>query len=143
MRWMRGLCVLAAVLSALPAMAHPVPFSYLDVQLQRSSVDVLLTVHIYDLAHDLQITPMERLLDAGFLATQESAIRRLLTPRLQLSADGRSLVAEWLQPEILQERQSIRFPLRYAVTAAPGSVSLSTVMFPYDPNHQTFVNTYE
>src|SRR5262245_31508768 len=81
MRWMRGICVIAVVLLALPAMAHPVPFSYLDVQLQRSSIDVSLTVHIYDLAHDLQITPMERLLDAGFLATQDEAIRRLLTPR--------------------------------------------------------------
>jgi len=33
--------------------------------------------------------------------------------------------------------------LRYAVTAPPGLVSISTVMFPYDPNHQTFINVYE
>src|SRR2546422_228245 len=116
----RGLILLAAGLLALPASAHPVPFSYLDLQLQRSSIEVSLTVHIYDLAHDLQITPMERLLDAGFLAMQDTAIRALLTPRLQLTADGRPGIPEWLQPEILEDRQSVRFHLSYAVTAAPG-----------------------
>jgi len=144
MRWTtRGVCVLAAIFLALPAAAHPVPFSYLDLHLDRSSVDASLTVHIYDLAHDLQVAPMERLLDAGFLAAQDTAIRALLIPRLQIAGDGRSLSGEWLQPEILPERQSIRFHLRYAVPATPGVVSVSTVMFPYDPVHQTFVNVYE
>jgi hydrogenase/urease accessory protein HupE len=131
------------VLLPLRVSAHPVPFSYLDVQVQRSSLDVSLTVHIYDLAHDLQITPMDRLLDAQFLATQDSAVRALLTQRLQLSSDGRLLAPEWLGSEILHDRQSIRYQLRYPVTATPGLVSISTVMFPYDPNHQTFINVYE
>src|SRR5262249_34880823 len=144
MRWTtQGICVLAAILLALPAAAHPVPFSYLDLHLDHSGIDAVLTAHIYDLAHDLQVAPMERLLDGAFLATEEAAIRALLTPRLQITADGRSLPPEWLQPEILQERQSIRFHLRYLVQDAPGSVSVSTLMFPYDPNHQTFVNVYE
>jgi hydrogenase/urease accessory protein HupE len=144
MRWTnRGIYVLAAIFLALPAAAHPVPFSYLDLHLDRSSVDASLTVHIYDLAHDLQVTPMERLLDAGFLAAQDTAIRALLIPRLQIAGDGRPLSGDWLQPEILPERQSIRFHLRYAVPAMPGVVAVSTVMFPYDPVHQTFVNVYE
>ena len=140
----RCFTVIAILLSfALAAGAHPVPFSYLDVQLQASSIDVALTIHIYDLAHDLQVTPMERLLDPAFLKERESAIRQLLTPRLDLEADGRHLVSEWLPPEILQERQSIRFHMRYSATAGPGKVAVSTVMFPYDENHQTFVNVYE
>ena len=95
MQWIgRGFLLLAAVLLALPAGAHPVPFSYLDVQLQRSSIDVSLTVHIYDLAHDLQVTPMERLLKPRFLAERESAIRALFAPRLGLKADGQSLTPE-------------------------------------------------
>jgi hydrogenase/urease accessory protein HupE len=141
MRW--GLSLLVIVLLAMPLGAHPVPFSYLDIQLQKSSIDVALTVHIYDLAHDLQVTPMERLLDAAFLATEEANIRALLSPRFHLYADGRSLDAVWLKSDILEERQSVRFYLSYAVTSLPGVVALSTVMFPYDPNHQTFVNVYE
>ena len=33
--------------------------------------------------------------------------------------------------------------LRYRLDAAPGLVSITAVMFPYDPNHQTFLNVYE
>ena len=129
-------------LPALPAWAHPVPFSYLDIQLQPSSVDVLLTVHIFDLAHDLQAAPMEKLLERAFLSQRESAIHELFASRLELAASGSALKPEWQQAEILADRQSIRFHLRYAA-AAPGMVSISTAMFPYDPMHQTFINFYE
>jgi hydrogenase/urease accessory protein HupE len=135
--------LLAAALTALPAAAHPVPFSYLDLQVQPSSIDVALTVHIYDLANDLKITPMERLLDAAFLTGQEAAARALLLPRLALKADGRLLTPEWLNAEILADRQSVRYHLRYPLTSPAGVVSISTVMFPYDPAHQTFINVYE
>src|ERR1043165_338433 len=77
---------------ALAAGAHPVPFSYLGVQLQGAFVDVALTAHIYDLAHDLQVSPMEKLLESGFEKEREAAIRQMLTPRLHLQADGRLLV---------------------------------------------------
>jgi hydrogenase/urease accessory protein HupE len=139
----RSLLVLAAMLLPIAAIAHPVPFSYLDVQFQPSSVDVALTIHIYDLAHDLQVTPMERLLDPAFLSSQEAAIHALLSPRMELAADRRPLSPKWLQSEIIQDRQSVRFRLQYSVAGSPGMISVSTVMFPYDPNHQTFVNVYE
>ena len=128
---------------ARPAFAHPVPFSYLDVQVQKSALDVSLVVHIFDLAHDLQIATPERLLEPAVVAEREDAIRSLLTPRLELDADGRRLTPEWSAPEVLRERQSLRLHLRYAVSAAPGTVGVNTVMFPYDPQHQTFVNMYE
>ena len=86
---------------------------------------------------------MEKLLDPQFLAGRDAAIRAMLTPRLQFAADARALSPEWSQPEILAERQSIRFHLRYAAAATPGVVSLTTAMFPYDPQHQTFINVYE
>lgn len=132
-----------AVMMALPLWGHPVPFSFLDVNLQQKSIEASLTVHIYDLAHDLKITPMERLLDAEFLAKQRDAIHSLLEPRLQLAADGRTVSPEWLASEILADRQSIRFRLRYPVASTPGMVAVSTQMFPYDENHQTFINIYE
>jgi len=141
----RVAAVLAAglLVCARPAIAHPVPFSYLDVQVQKSALDVSLVVHIFDLAHDLQVAPPERLLEPAVVAEREGAIRALLTPRVELDADGRRLTPEWSAPEILRERQSLRLHLRYAVAAAPGVVTVNTVMFPYDPQHQTFVNMYE
>ena len=82
----RVAAVLAAGLLACarPAIAHPVPFSYLDVQVQKSALDVSLVVHIFDLAHDLQIAPPERLLEPAVVAEREGAIRALLTPRVEL-----------------------------------------------------------
>jgi len=142
-RLTKGLFFLALVFLAIPASAHPVPFSFLDIQLQRSAVDISLTVHIYDVAHDLDVTPMERLLDPAILAQRTDAIRTLLTPRFQLMADGQPLVFDWSKPEILAEKQSIRFRSHHPVSAMPGMISLTAEMFPYDPNHQTFVNVYE
>ena len=137
------LSILALALFALPAIAHPVPFSFLDIKLQPTSLDATLTIHIYDLAHDLNVTPMERLLDPAFLAAQESAIHTLVNPRLRLMADGHPIEPEWGKSEVLAERQSVRFYLRYPASAKPGVISVSTVMFPYDPMHQTFINVYE
>src|SRR5881396_2990251 len=142
-RLWRASILITTLAFAFPAAAHPVPFSYLDLQLQPGSIDVGLTVHIYDLAHDLQVSPMERLLEPAYLAERESAIRALFSPRLELRADGRLQAPQWLRHEILEERQSVRFHLRYPTASIPGVISVLTVMFPYDSNHQTFVNVYE
>jgi hypothetical protein len=139
----RGLMALCVLTIASIASAHPVPFSYLDVQIEKSSVDVSLVAHIFDVAHDLQVTPAERLLEPSLVAEREAAIRAMLAPRLELSADGRPLSPEWGTTEVLRDRQSIRVHLRYATTSPAGSVAVNTVMFPYDPMHQTFVNMYE
>jgi hydrogenase/urease accessory protein HupE len=144
MRRLRVAVLAVAVLAiARVVFAHPVPFSYLDVQLQRSSIDVSLVVHIFDLAHDLQVAPVERVLEPSVVAEREAAIRTLLVSRLELSADGRVLAPEWGSTEILRDRQSLRLHLRYATASPAGSVAVDTVMFPYDPMHQTFVNMYE
>jgi hydrogenase/urease accessory protein HupE len=142
-RLVRLALAIALLALASSASAHPVPFSYLDVQLQPSAVDVSLVVHIFDIAHDLQVAPPERLLESSVVAERAAAIRALLAPRLQVDADGRPLTGEWSGPEILRERQSLRLHARYPVASAPGTIALNTVMFPYDPQHQTFVNVYE
>jgi hydrogenase/urease accessory protein HupE len=145
MQRLARVCLAVAFLLALagPVDAHPVPFSYLDVQVQKNGLEVSIVVHIFDVAHDLQVAPPERLLEPAVVAERASAIRALLAPRLELDADGQRLAPEWSEPEILRERQSLRLHLRYPAAAAPGTVALNTIMFPYDPQHQTFVNMYE
>src|SRR5215470_3286036 len=128
---------------ALSADAHPVPFSYVDVQLHGALIDLTITIHIFDLAHDLQVTPMERLLDPAFLKEREEAIRQLLSPRFTLEEDGRSPAPEWQQVEPIEDRQSVRLHLHYPGGSVPGRVSFSSAMFPYDETHQSFVNIYE
>jgi hydrogenase/urease accessory protein HupE len=144
MKCLSRLAVLVAVLAcAQPAASHPVPFSFVDVQLRPDAIELTLVAHIYDIAHDLGITPIERLLEAPVVTEREEAIRALLASRLELAADGQILPGMWSKPDILADRQSIRFNIRYDVDAKPAMVTVKTLMFPYDPVHQTFLNVYE
>jgi hypothetical protein len=68
-----------------PAAAHPVPFSYVDLRLQPGAIEGTVVAHIFDLAHDLNIVPAERLLDPAVAAQQSAAIARLFTARLTVT----------------------------------------------------------
>jgi hydrogenase/urease accessory protein HupE len=129
---------------ASPAAAHPVPFSYVDLNLQSNTLDVSIVAHVFDLGHDLAVEPADRLLDPVVLASQKSALFALVRGRLRLEADGRPLTPSgYTDLEALRDRQSVRLHVRYAVTARPGIVAVTASMFPYDQTHQTFVNVYE
>lgn len=112
-----ALAAAAWILAASPASAHPVPFSYLDVRIEPHAIDVTLVAHVFDLAHD--------------------------RGTLEIAADGRPLAATWSGPTAMADSESRRFRIRYRLDAAPGSITVSALMFPYDPNHQTFLNIYE
>jgi hydrogenase/urease accessory protein HupE len=139
-----GLLAALALLAPAPATAHPVPFSYLDVHLDPDVINVTLVAHIFDVAHDLNVTPPEALLRADVVARSAAAMETMLAPRFTLTADGRPLTPRWsATPDILTDRQSLRFEVRYQLPAAAGTVQITASMFPYDPNHETFVNVYE
>jgi hydrogenase/urease accessory protein HupE len=64
--------------------------------------------------------------------------------RLHLVVDGKPLTnGIWSAPEALAERQSILLAGRFNLRSPAGRIGVTTVMFPYDPAHQTFVNFYE
>jgi len=106
------ICAIALMLGA-PAFAHPVPFSYLDLRLSAGGgIDVTLVAHVFDLAHDLNIDPPERLLAGTTAAERAAALAALLPPRLQITADGRVVQASWCEPEVVRGRQSLRWGLR-------------------------------
>jgi hydrogenase/urease accessory protein HupE len=107
-------------------------------------IRVTLVAHIFDVAHDLDITPPEALLKADVVGRAAGAIEAMLGPRFALSADGRQLTPRWSPiPDILTDRQSLRFEVQYPLPGPPGTLQITASMFPYDPNHETFVNVYE
>ena len=159
-RLLRVLGIAAALWSiGGTAAAHPVPFSYLDLRIESGAIDGSLVVHVFDAAHDLEVVPMERLLDAtdAERATHRAALTALLAKRFTVAADGRVLDVRWGAVEPIADRQSLRVrficPLgassatgatgASAATAAPMAVTVDANLFPYDPQHQTFVNMYE
>ena len=74
MKWLGLPLIVAAVLGmGAPAAAHPAPFSFLDVRIHSTAVDLTLVAHIFDLAHELGIDPPERLLDPAVLGRRRSA----------------------------------------------------------------------
>jgi hydrogenase/urease accessory protein HupE len=127
-----------------PAVAHPVPFSYLDVRIEPGAIELTLVAHMFDVAHELGIDPPDRVLDPSVLILKGDAVLALLRGRLQIAAGGHPLTeGVWSAPEPLPDRQSVRWHARYLTTTAPGSVSMTAILFPYDPAHQTFLNFYE
>jgi hydrogenase/urease accessory protein HupE len=141
-RALTGALVAAALVQAAPAAAHPVPFSYLDLRLQPRAVEATLVVHVLDVAHDLRL-PAERLLDPGFATSRTGGIAGLVGQRLRVLAGGRVLEAAWGDLEVLADRQALRLHARLPLEQPPGTVVIEGVLFPYDPQHKTFVNVYE
>lgn len=147
MRWSRSVFLLVALAGAAPAAeAHPAPFSYLDVRLDGGGalrLNGTLVVHVFDLAHDLQVDAPGRILDAAIVRRRLPAIQTMLGERFRISADTETLTPEWTGWEPVPETQSMRLRFNCALARAPGVVRVSARMFPYDPAHQTFVNVYE
>jgi hypothetical protein len=137
----RLFAALTLCLAAARAEAHPAPFSYLDISFTGQTIEGSLVVHMIDIAHDLEITPVERLLDEAFVQSLRSRIFGLVAPRLRLTA-GTALAPEWQGIDVLREDTALRLRYRIAISQ-PGSLTIDTDLFPYDPIHQTFVNIYE
>jgi len=135
------LAALVAVWAA-PASAHPAPFSYLDLHLDASRLRGALVIHDFDAAHELGIDKPAILLDPEVAVRYRDRLVAIMQTRLRLSGDGRALSPTWGVIDVLPDRQSVRLPLDFG-SETPGGITIDTVMFPYDPNHQTFINIYE
>lgn len=136
-----ALTAILALLMAPRAFAHPAPFSYLDIVFRNGGIEGTLVVHIIDVAHDLGIQPVERLLDNGLVSRERQRIGDLLAPRIMLRG-SRRLTPQWESLELMRDEQAVR--LRYRIPDEyPGALTIDTNLFPYDPLHQTFINIYE
>jgi len=135
------LCLTVALVA--PASAHPAPFSYVDVRLDGANVELTVTVHEFDAAHDLGVEDASRLLNATELARHAQALGELLKDRLQIWVGGQRLPGTWSPPVALPDRQAIQLRVRYDAKRPPPAITVAARLFPYDPVHQTFVNVYE
>src|SRR5438067_1483937 len=144
LRAMRAaLLAIAVLLCPAIGWAHPVPFSYADLHLAGGAIDAAIVLHVYDVAHDLRVEPAERLLDLRTAEGQRAALEALLRARMQLAADDRQLTPVFGAIDVLPERSSLRVQVRWPLDRSPGRLTVTAVLFPYDPAHQTFVNIYE
>ena len=137
-----ALLAIAVLLCSAIGWAHPAPFSYADLYLADDGIDGAIVLHVYDAAHDLGIDPAERLLDVATAQAQRAALEALVRARVQLTADGTALSPIFGGIEVLPDRSSLRVQIRWPLGRAPGRLTFTALLFPYDPTHQTFVNVY-
>jgi hydrogenase/urease accessory protein HupE len=126
---------------ARPAAAHPAPFSYLDIVFRNGNIDGTLVVHVIDIAHELKIDPPAKLLDPNVVGPLRQQITDVVTRGLLLQTNRR-LSLSWVGVEPLPDDQALR--MRFTIPReAPGLLTIDTNLFPYDSQHQTFINIYE
>ena len=125
------------------ASSHPVPFSYLDLRLTPGGVEGTLVIHDIDLAHDLKLPSPDPLLSQALVESNRARIMALVSSRLILKADQQTLTLEPGAIGAMPERQSVGLQFRSSWSRLPGTVELWCWLFPYDPQHQTFLNIYE
>ncbi|MCH7747351.1 MAG: HupE/UreJ family protein [Acidobacteria bacterium] len=137
-----GLLALLGVAS--PAVAHPAPFSFVDLHIHQASLDIEVVIHAFDVAYELGIDPPGRVFDPDVLGSGTQRLSALLRDRLHILVDGRPLPFDtWSAAELLPERQSVRLRASSDLVRPPGVIEVSARLFPYDEAHQTFLNFYD
>jgi hydrogenase/urease accessory protein HupE len=137
-----ALVCLTAISVAPPAFAHPAPYSYVDVWLTPEGVTGRLVLHDMDVAHDLRLTSVEALDTAAGVQQHADAIVRLVRERFRVTADGEEMPWTVVSTMLVQDRTGVEIKWR-APGEVPGHLRIVADLFPYDPEHQTFVNIYE
>lgn len=138
---LRRCALLLALLIAAPAAAHPVPFSYVDIEVGDSAIDGKVRVHLRDAGPVLGIEDWAELLGPQARAAHRAALQAYLAARIDI--DGGALRrARWGAARIVDDNEAIELDFRIP-GAPPGALSIDAELFTADPLHQTFVNVYE
>jgi hydrogenase/urease accessory protein HupE len=144
---MRSPWALAALLAvtawAPTAFAHDQPYSFLDLRLSGPRLEGRLTAHVFDLSHEIGLAAPDSLLDSTVAARRAGVLRTVLGPRWTLVADGDTVHVRWTEVRVDRERSGLSFGFTAELPHPPGALRIEARLFPYDPQHETYVNVYE
>lgn len=148
--WRRaGQCLVAivAIATALgapaPALAHPAPFSYLDIRVASERLSGTLVLHDLDVARTLGIADPASLSDPAVVTANAQGIVTLVTTRVAIEVDGAPItwVVDRVEPVLGQDAVALAWHAN--LSRPPGQLGIGARLFPEDPVHQTFVTVYE
>lgn len=140
-RIFQALVLLLALVTAAPASAHPVPFSYLDLELHEDAITGKVRVHLRDAAPVLGIPEPAELLKPQVREAHRQQLESYLASGLTLNGNAFA-GARWGSMAIVDANEAVELPFR--IQGKPGGkLTLDTALFTADPLHQTFVNIYE
>ena len=126
-----------------PAVAHPAPFSYLDVRIGADRLSGRLVLHDLDVARTLGIADPASLALPDVVTANLAGLVTLVTTRVAIEVDGTPItwVVERAEPVIGQDAVAVIW--HASLASAPGHLAIGARLFPEDPVHQTFVTVYE
>jgi HupE / UreJ protein len=138
-----ALVLLLCLSASVTILGHPAPFSYLDVHLGAGGLSGRLVVHDLDVAYELKLDDPTRLADSVYVQPLAPALERLLSTRLQFFTDGRPIPWSVHGVKPVSGQDAVELVWRAPSTGATGKLTIAADLFPYDVNHQTFINVYE
>ncbi len=146
MSWPRRRILLSAILIlglSGGAAAHPLQFSFVDLHLTPARLDAAVTVHAFDAAHDLGLAAEEEVFQDGFAARHGPRLTAILLARLTLRADQQPIRLVPIDVTVVPDQRAVVLRFEAPLTAAVSRLQAGSVLFPYDPAHQTFVRLFE
>jgi hypothetical protein len=125
------------------AAAHAQPYSFLDLRLESGGLEGTYTAHAFDLAHEIGLAAPDTLLDSVQAVLHAPRLRSILAPRVILVADGDTLQPSWHGgvPAPAQGGMTFAFDARWS--RLPARLEIEARPFPYDAQHEVYVNLYE
>ena len=124
---------------SVTAAAHPVPFSYLDLDLKGDRIEGRVTAHATDIGQALAMEDAAQLLDQSVLEAMQPRIAALLAQGMEL---GDLPPPRWTTIAPVADDDAVQ--LGFVIDAAPPpALEVRAHFFDRDPQHQTFVNVSE
>ncbi len=133
------------LINVVPARAHDTPFSYTDLHLSDTGIEMKLEAPAADFAHYLpKVEPGMLLKQTGADASKD-AMFALINEGLHLKADGQELTGrvQSVAPETTARTDYLHFEIAFPWKERPKSLGIASRLFPYDSRHKTYVNIYE
>ena len=131
------------LLAAAPrAWAHDVSYAHVELRFAADRLEGSLTVHPDDAAMTLEVPMPEWFRREDFLARAGPALADSLRRRLVLVADGRPITWDFRGARLDPEGRGVQIAFVASLARPPAVVEVDGPVFPFVPNHETFVSVY-
>ncbi len=144
LRFPRLLLGLLVALAPGLAVAHNVPYSFLDLRIGTDGLSGTVLVQAADLATAIGTPSPDRLIEAAYVQSHLPEIHDALAKRLHVSADDRPLTPFWQGAfEIAKFEKTVKLHFTSAWSWTPEKLGVAGPLFPENKLHRTFVSVYE
>ena len=132
----------ALLLAGARAGAHDVSYAHVELRFIANRLEGSLTVHPDDAAMTLAVPMPEWFRKADFLERAGPALSDSLRRRLVLRADGRAIAWDYRGARLDPEGRGVQLAFAASLPRPPAMVEVDGPVFPFVPNHETFVSVY-